>query len=275
MATPLERWVEEQERLMEPKKVVWCDGSEDEARRLVRVGIEEERINGPVFSELNQTAWPHAYLHRSHPTDVARTEHLTYVCHPDKDTAGPNNNWMAPAEAKEKMAKLYVIPRGGYVSIPKYTEQGVDILSPGFTRDVFKQLAQQHSRKQVRVFINDHTALSSIGNAYADEILFDAQIHPKTFTRNLGDNDLDRLYSSILSVMAWGTREIEKAAQPIHVKVRDHMKVRNRRGEPCSRCGNTIRREGVHGHDVFFCPICQPASRKLFIDWTNSGLRKL
>ncbi|HCV41992.1 MAG TPA: DNA-formamidopyrimidine glycosylase [Bacteroidetes bacterium] len=174
----------------------------------------------------------------------------------------------------DKMAKLYVVPHRDYASIPKYKEQGVDILSPDFTRDVFRQLALQHSRKQVRVFINDHTALSSIGNAYADEILFDAKIHPKTFTRILDHDDLDRLYSSIRSMMEWGIREVEKAAQPIHVKVRDHMKVRNRRGEPCPRCGSTIRREGVRGHDVFFCPICQPASRKLFIDWANSGPRK-
>jgi len=50
--------------------------------------------------------YPNSFYHRSHPTDVARTEHLTFVCHPDKDTAGPNNNWMAPEEAKAKMTKL-------------------------------------------------------------------------------------------------------------------------------------------------------------------------
>lgn len=53
-----------------------------------------------VFHELNTNAFPNSYLHRSHPTDVARTEHLTYVCYPDKETAGPNNHWMAPKEAK-------------------------------------------------------------------------------------------------------------------------------------------------------------------------------
>jgi phosphoenolpyruvate carboxykinase (GTP) len=107
MATPLEKWVDEQARLTKPKKVYWCDGSEKEAQRLIEVGMREEHINGqPVFTELNHENWPNAYLHRSHPTDVARTEHLTFVCYPDKETAGPNNNWMHPDEAKAKMRKL-------------------------------------------------------------------------------------------------------------------------------------------------------------------------
>ncbi len=108
MTTPVERWVEEQVRLTKPDRVVWCDGSEEEARRLIEIGMHKEKLNGnPIFYELNQRAWPNAYLHRSHPEDVARTEHLTFVCHPDKETAGPNNNWMEPKEAKEKLGKLF------------------------------------------------------------------------------------------------------------------------------------------------------------------------
>ncbi|OGS17613.1 MAG: phosphoenolpyruvate carboxykinase [Elusimicrobia bacterium RIFOXYA2_FULL_50_26] len=107
MATPLEKWVEQQAQLTKPDDIYWCNGSEEEAHRIIERGISKEKINGaPVFSKLNQSAWPNAYYHRSHPTDVARTEHLTYVCHADKETAGPNNNWMAPAEAMEKMRKL-------------------------------------------------------------------------------------------------------------------------------------------------------------------------
>jgi phosphoenolpyruvate carboxykinase (GTP) len=107
MATPLEKWVEEQAKLTKPDKIYWCNGSEEEAHKIIETGIREERINGqPVFHELNHKGWPKAYLHRSHPTDVARTEHLTYVCYPDRLTAGPNNNWMAPEEAKAMMRKL-------------------------------------------------------------------------------------------------------------------------------------------------------------------------
>lgn len=171
---------------------------------------------------------------------------------------------------EQKMAKAYLVHRGDFGLIPKYSAQGTDILSPEFTPEQFKTIASKHTRKQVRVFINDHSILSAIGNAYADEILFDAKIHPKTFVGKLSHQELAALYSSIRSVMDWGIRKVEQAQQPIHVKVRDHMKVRGRLGKPCPRCSTTIRREGVHSYDVFFCPTCQPASRKLFLDWTRT-----
>ncbi len=107
MSTPLKKWVEEQAKLTKPDRIIWCDGSEEETRRILEIGIKEEKIDGhPVFRELNQKTWPGAYYHMSHHTDVARTEHLTFVCHPDKDTAGPNNNWMDPGEAKALLTKV-------------------------------------------------------------------------------------------------------------------------------------------------------------------------
>ena len=168
---------------------------------------------------------------------------------------------------EQKMAKVYLVREGEYSRVPKYAAQGIDILGSGFTVEAFRTLANAHRRKQVRVFINDHTALSAIGNAYADEILFEARIHPKTFLSALSAQQVDTLHAAVVAVMARGIDEVGRAAQPIHVKVRDHMRVRNRKGEPCPRCGVTIRREGVRGHDVYFCPSCQPPSRKLFLDW--------
>ncbi len=106
MATAVEDWVEKQARMAQPARIHWCDGTEGEALRLIEVGLREERLNGPVFIELNQKKWPKAYLHRSHPTDVARTEHLTYVCHPSPEMSGPNNNWMNPTEAKKLLTRL-------------------------------------------------------------------------------------------------------------------------------------------------------------------------
>ncbi|MFA5272504.1 MAG: phosphoenolpyruvate carboxykinase (GTP) [Candidatus Omnitrophota bacterium] len=107
MANAVEKWIDEVARLTEPKQIYWCDGSEEEARRLVEKGIKEEKIDGkPIFYELNHKNWPNSYLHRSHASDVARTENLTFVCHSNKETAGPNNNWMSPLEAKNLMTGL-------------------------------------------------------------------------------------------------------------------------------------------------------------------------
>ena len=101
-AQGITRWVEEISALTTPDRVVYCDGSEAERQQLIR----ESLATGELI-ELNQDKLPGCYLHRSAPHDVARTEHLTFVCTRDKDDAGPNNNWMAPAAAKEKLTGLF------------------------------------------------------------------------------------------------------------------------------------------------------------------------
>jgi phosphoenolpyruvate carboxykinase (GTP) len=101
-------WVEEQAKLTRPDRIHWIQGTEEEMRGLVDIGIREEKINGqPTFQPLNSDLFPNSYLHRSHPTDVARTEHLTFVCLPRKEDAGPNNNWMDPDEARKRVLPLF------------------------------------------------------------------------------------------------------------------------------------------------------------------------
>lgn len=98
----IQAWVKEVEALVTPDQVVYCDGSEAEFQRLV-----QECLKSGELIELNQSKMPGCYLHRSASHDVARTEHLTFVCTDDKDEAGPNNNWMAPADARAKLSELY------------------------------------------------------------------------------------------------------------------------------------------------------------------------
>ncbi len=102
MNQALNRWVEDVEKRTRPSRVVWCTGSEEEYG-----GLTQEMIRSGQLLELNQTAWPGCYLHRSHPTDVARTEHLTFICTSDKEDAGPTNNWMSPKEAQDRVGSLF------------------------------------------------------------------------------------------------------------------------------------------------------------------------
>jgi formamidopyrimidine-DNA glycosylase len=168
----------------------------------------------------------------------------------------------------KKMGKVYLTHSGEYTQIPRFREQGPDLLSPAFTLEYFWR-QMQSSRKQVRVLIMDQTVVSCIGNAYADEILFCAGIHPKTFCYQLIEADIARLHQCIIEVMRWGIAEIAKAKPPLEAKVRDFMRVRNRKDQPCPRCGTKIRRAGVLGYDTFFCPTCQPLKREQFIDWSK------
>ncbi len=167
----------------------------------------------------------------------------------------------------KRMGKIYVTPPDTEDRIPGFLSQGMNVMSPDFTLDVFLRLIEKR-RNQARVFLMDQTLLSAIGNAYADEILFHAKIHPKTLCSQLDDEEKQRFYESIRTVLQWGMEKVEQAGRPIEEKVRDHMKVRNRKDSACPVCGTTIRRASVLGYECFFCPSCQPAKRRQFIEWT-------
>jgi formamidopyrimidine-DNA glycosylase len=168
----------------------------------------------------------------------------------------------------KSMGKAYLAAAGDWKAIPGLDAGGTDILSPQFTRERFVSLLK-HRRDQVRAFLLDKKALDSIGNAYADEVLFAAGIHPKTWCRSLSHDDAVRLHDAIVEVMNHAVAEVTRRDEPIEVKVRDFLKVRMK--DQCPRCGSKLRRAGVRGMDAYFCPRCQPATRSGLVDWTKTG----
>ncbi len=98
----LKDWVETVVAHTRPDDVYWCNGSDAEYDRLVG-----QMLDDGTLTELNQDSYPKCYLHLSDPSDVARVEHLTFVCTTQRDDAGPNNNWMSPAEAHAKFDTLF------------------------------------------------------------------------------------------------------------------------------------------------------------------------
>ena len=102
MNTELKRWVDEVAALTKPARIRHVDGTHAENDRLVTGMLDQG-----VLHRLNQERYPHCFLHRSDPSDVARTEHLTFICSRQKDDAGPVNNWMEPGEAKRKVGALF------------------------------------------------------------------------------------------------------------------------------------------------------------------------
>jgi phosphoenolpyruvate carboxykinase (GTP) len=128
----LQNWVDSVAKLTQPESIHWCNGSDAENKRL----INEMQRSGDLV-ELDHESHPNCYLHRSDPSDVARVEHLTFVCSRNQDDAGPNNNWMNPADAHKKIDALfegamqgrtmYVIPYCmGPIASP-YARLGVEI----------------------------------------------------------------------------------------------------------------------------------------------------
>src|SRR5687768_14432544 len=132
MASSVEQWVDEMARTTRPDRIVWCDGSAAENTRLT-----EQMLGDGTLHALNDDVHPDSYLHRSNPTDVARTEHLTYICSETQDQAGPNNNWMPPSEARERVWPLfngamrgrtmYVVPYLMGPSESPYSKVGIEL----------------------------------------------------------------------------------------------------------------------------------------------------
>ena len=133
----LSEWVTEVSNLTQPDQIHWCTGTREEYDTFV----SEMLLSGDLL-ELNQENYPNCYLHRSDPKDVARVEHLTYVCPKSEIEAGPNNNWMDPVEAKDLMLgffsgcmkgrTMYVIPYCmGPLGSP-YSRYGVELTDSAY-----------------------------------------------------------------------------------------------------------------------------------------------
>ena len=111
----LNKWITEMADLCGPERIVWIDGSQEQKEQL-----EKEALATGELKLLDQDKWPGCVYHRTAVNDVARTEHLTYICTTNKEDAGPNNNWMSPEEAYQKAGEyfknsmsgrtMYVIP---------------------------------------------------------------------------------------------------------------------------------------------------------------------
>jgi len=98
----LSQWVAQVAELTQPQNIVWCNGSEAEYQSMIDLMLGEGSLK-----PLNSDTHPNCYLHQSDPQDVARVEHLTFICTEQPEDAGANNNWMPISDAKQKMQDLY------------------------------------------------------------------------------------------------------------------------------------------------------------------------
>ncbi len=161
-----------------------------------------------------------------------------------------------------RMGKVYLLePAARTSDLPGFDRQGPEAGALPWNTDEFGRRAKA-TRRELRNLLMSGDFVAGIGNAYADEILWAAKLHPKRRVATLDDGEMDRLCGALRETLANAVQIVENELPPeLGTKVRTHMKIRGKVGEACARCGTKIVRTR-HGLDeMFVCPKCQPPPR--------------
>ncbi len=214
---PLRHWVMQVADRTRPEQVHWCDGSDAEYRELIR-----RMIDSGDLMKLNPSSFPGCYLHRSHRSDVARVEHLTFVCTERQEDAGANNHWMAPAEARRRMDGLfggcmrgrtmYVIPYCmGPIESP-YSRCGVEITDSAYVAANMKLMTRMGEAALARIardgaFVK---GLHSVGELDPERrfiMHFPQSLEIQSYGSGYGGNALLGKKCHALRIASWQARD--------------------------------------------------------------------
>ena len=158
---------------------------------------------------------------------------------------------------REMLGKLYLVDPDALDSVPGWTELGPDADDPALTLEHFRERIRRHPGELKLLLRNQHF-VAGIGNAYSDEILWAARLAPLRRRRTLSGEEVDRLYQAMRTVLADAVERLRKLVPPhIEKQHREFLRVHLRGGEPCPRCGRTLRQIGGD-EATTFCRSCQP-----------------
>ena len=159
---------------------------------------------------------------------------------------------------ERQMGRVYYVLPDQMGQIPQFAEMGADALDEPLSLTEFKERLRPF-RGEIKGIITRGRVMAGIGNAYVDEILWDAEIYPFRKKRDLSDDDLQRIFDASMRVMWEAVDQVREAMDgDIHRKRRDFLKVHNRGGEPCPRCGTTISQLTANQRITSYCRTCQP-----------------
>lgn len=210
-------WVDRTARHTHAANVHWCDGSDSEYRDLVNQMLEHGMLGA-----LNQMTHPGCYLHRSDPQDVARVEHLTFVCSLNQTDAGPNNNWMDPKHAHAKMdalfqgamegRTLYVVPYCmGPIDSP-LSRCGVELTDSPYVAASMKVMTRMGAAAHRRIEAGQRfvKGLHSTGDLDPERrfiMHFPEELTIKSFGSNYGGNALLGKKCHALRIASWQAKQ--------------------------------------------------------------------
>ena len=158
----------------------------------------------------------------------------------------------------KKMGMVYYATAEQARDVPRVEEQGPDILDQRLTLEQFKERLRPY-RGEIKGVLTRGGVVSGIGNAYADEILFDARIFPFKKRTALSAAEIASLHRSVYSVPERALAVLRRRmGADIHIKLRDFLAVHGRGGQLCPRCGHQISAITANQRETNFCRRCQP-----------------
>jgi formamidopyrimidine-DNA glycosylase len=158
---------------------------------------------------------------------------------------------------REMLGKLYLVAPDAMDDIPGWTEMGPDADDPELTLDAFRQRIRRHPG-ELKPLLRNPRFVAGIGNAYSDEILWEARLAPFRRRSTLSDDQVADLYTSMRHVLADATERLRDLVPPeIETQHREFLRVHLRGGQPCPRCGRELRQIGGR-EATTFCRTCQP-----------------
>ena len=156
-----------------------------------------------------------------------------------------------------QMGMVYYVSADQLDQVPRLNEQGPDVLD-GFSFEEFeRRLRSFHG--EIKGVLTRGRVIAGIGNAYADEVLFAARVYPFRKRKALTPEELRRIYDRSREVVEEAIPVLrERMGEDIHVKIRDVLKVHNKGGLPCPRCGSPISQVTANRRITSYCRKCQP-----------------
>ena len=160
----------------------------------------------------------------------------------------------------DQMGMVYYLLPEQLSQAARLGEQGPDVLDEPLSLQAFADRLKPY-RGEIKGVLTRGGAVSGIGNAYADEVLFAAGIYPFKKRTSLSPAELAALHDAVYRVPAEAVPLLrERMGDAIHRKVRDHLKVHGRGNEACPSCGAKLTHITSNGHRTDYCRACQPGS---------------
>ncbi|MEX1022909.1 MAG: DNA-formamidopyrimidine glycosylase family protein [Dehalococcoidia bacterium] len=161
---------------------------------------------------------------------------------------------------QRRMGRWYLVAGEAEIAtIPQMEKLGPDVM--GLDEDAFLKIMRTR-RGQVKNTLTNQEALAGIGNAYSDEILWEAGVHPHRKGSTLEEEDWRRVFRATRTVLEDSIAVVDRTVQDEGLgrkeEWRQHLKVHRREGEACPRCGGEIRGQTRGGSETNYCVTCQP-----------------